>query len=101
MGGWLAIPFAGPWLTLGHRESSRSAEEARQDPDLGSRVRWPGDLMLRLVLIADGMVQLGVGTMLLLGYTLHKKKLVRQDLAFFVAPQHVGSGYGLGVAGRF
>jgi hypothetical protein len=29
---WLAIPFAGPWLTLGHRESSRSAEEARQDP---------------------------------------------------------------------
>jgi hypothetical protein len=91
--GWLAIPFAGPWLTMGNREwrclgKSESEQSDNCAPDL-----------ILAPLIVDGVIQTIGGTFLLIGYLATKEYVVRDDLALVVAPSPVGSGYGLNLFG--
>lgn len=98
--GWLAVPFAGPWITLGRRNSSCNDSDPNQEGD-GTGWECLGDLFLGLGLIMDGMVQAAGGTLLLIGYTNPKTHVIRDGAKVNVQPMSVGSGHGLGVTGSF
>lgn len=94
---WLALPFVGPWLTMGRRdyhcESSNGSTENGAD--------CLADVFVVMGLIVDGALQAGGGAMLLAGYLSTKKTLVREDLALTVRPVVSSSAWGLTAAGRF
>jgi hypothetical protein len=94
--GWLALPFAGPWITIGRREygcfGKRRTEEGYDAAKcLGDTVVVP--------LIFLGMAQAAGGTFLAVGYIATREWAVRDDAAFTVIPAQVGSGYGLQLSG--
>jgi hypothetical protein len=95
--GWLALPFAGPWITIGRREygcfGKRRTEEGYDAAKcLGDTVVVP--------LIFLGMAQAAGGTFLAVGYIATREWAVRDDAAAFtVIPAPVGSGYGLQLLG--
>ncbi len=91
--GWLAVPFVGPWMTLGKRRSCGEQED-------GTVVDCVGDVFAVMGLITDGIIQTLGGTFLLIGYTATKEVLVL-DTAIQVRPMRVGTGYGAGVSGAF
>jgi hypothetical protein len=97
---WLVVPFAGPWMTLGRRDYADNCDNSSDPQGSEGGLDCVGDVFAVMGLVFDGILQLGGGTMLLLGYTLEKKTLVRQ-LAITVTPGHVGSGKGLVVSGAF
>jgi hypothetical protein len=93
--GWLALPVAGPWLTLATREDS--CDET--DPfDSGCE----DDRAIRTLLVLDGLMQ-GVGAILSVwGLTSPRKRLLRNDVStIVVSPRRVGAGFGFGVAGSW
>jgi hypothetical protein len=57
--------------------------------------------LVAIPLIFDGIIQALGGTFLILGYTVTKEYVVRDDVGYFVTPMRVGSGYGVGAVGRF
>lgn len=97
--GWLAVPFAGPWLTMGRREYSCGDSDENADGREG--LSCVGDVFLVMGLIFDGVVQAAGGTMLLIGYTSPKTLLVRDDAKLRLRPMHIGSGHGFGLDGSF
>lgn len=84
--GFLALPVAGPWLTL-----------LTRDDDCTSDVCGP-----RRLLTASGVIQaVGLG-MTIVGATWQKRLWVREDLAVQLAPQQFAfGGFGAGVSGVF
>jgi hypothetical protein len=96
--GWLAVPFAGPWLTLGRRNYGCDGDN---DDNAEDGAECVADVFVVMGLIMDGIMQTAGGTLLLIGYTSTKQELVRQDSAFRLGPTRVGSGYGLGASGGF
>ncbi|HMJ12990.1 MAG TPA: hypothetical protein VK524_16325 [Polyangiaceae bacterium] len=98
-GGWLAVPFAGPWLTMGRRDYS--CGDSNQDDDGSEGLNCAGEVFLILGLIFDGVMQAAGGTLLLIGYTSPKTLLVRDEAKLRLRPMHIGSGHGLGVDGSF
>ncbi|MDQ2644813.1 MAG: hypothetical protein M3020_13440 [Myxococcota bacterium] len=93
--GWLAVPFVGPWLTLGRRDyGCDEREEGEEDRScLEDTVVAP--------LILSGIAQTAGGTLLLVGYLVTKNYAVRNDVSSVVLPSRVGSGYGLTWTGGF
>lgn len=97
--GWLAVPFAGPWLTLGRRDTSceEVADENNNRDDTGCLA----DVFVGMGLVMDGIMQAVGGTLLLSGYLATKKHVVRDDVSVNVRPMRVGTGNGLGLTGTF
>jgi hypothetical protein len=97
--GWLYVPFAGPWITIGRRDYSCNPDAS--NPSTGDSLRCVGDVFLVMALITDGILQAAGGTLLLVGYTVTKPELVRDDAAVRFAPMRIGTGYGAGLLGAF
>jgi hypothetical protein len=95
--GYMMVPFAGPWLTMGRRNYSDCSADSNARNGLGC----VADVLLVMGLIMDGIIQAGGGSLLLTGYLATTKKLVRNDVAMTMSPGLVGTGYGLGAAGTF
>jgi hypothetical protein len=94
--GWLAVPLAGPWLTLGRRDYHCDKNSHNYDS-----ADCVGDVFVVMGLIMDGVLQTGGGTLLLVGYLSTKQELVRDDVVLRIRPMRVGSGHGVGVSGSF
>lgn len=92
-GGWLFVPGAGPWLTLGLRDHSCNSSN-------GDCV---GEALVRTFLVFDAIMQTTGATLLIWGLADKKTRVVRNDVVrvIGVAPTRVGSGYGLGLFGTF
>jgi hypothetical protein len=97
--GWLYVPLAGPWITLGRRGYSCNADASNQTTS--QSLACVADIFVVMGLVFDGIVQATGGTLLLVGYTATKPGLVRNDDAIRVLPMHVGTGVGAGVFGSF
>jgi hypothetical protein len=93
--GYLLVPWAGPWLTMGLRDSTD--ENGSSDPALSCGA----DALVFMGLLIDGMIQLAGGITLTIGYVAKKQVLVYQGATFRIAPSRVGSGYGLNALGTF
>jgi len=97
----LVVPWAGPWLTLGLRENrcDTTYDDEYEDPpeDTGCME----DVAVGMVLVFDGMVQAAGGTLLLIGYTVTKTKMVRDAPAVSFTLRRMGAGYGLSAFGSF
>jgi len=94
---WMAVPFVGPWMTLGRRNYGCAKTE---DPDARDGLSCVGDIFAVMALITDGILQTTGGTLLLIGYTATKQELVK-DEAIRVMPMRIGNGFGAGVGGVF
>jgi hypothetical protein len=93
--GWLAVPGAGPWLTLALRED-------RCDEAIDTFSDCVTDPVIRFYLVLDGLAQTTGAILLLVGLTSTKQRLVAdQTSKIVVLPVRIGSGYGLGLAGQF
>lgn len=92
---WLAVPFLGPWLTLGKRDYGCDEDSGDEDDRscLEDTVVAP--------LIMSGIAQTAGGTLLLIGYLATKMYAVRNDVSYVLLPSRVGSGYGLSWVGEF
>jgi hypothetical protein len=97
--GWLAVPFVGPWLTLGRRDYS--CDDLNEDDDSSEGLGCAGDVLIATGLILDGVMQATGGTLLLFGYTTSKTTLVRNDAVLRIRPVRVGTGHGIGFDGTF
>ena len=95
---WLAVPFVGPWLTMGQRNY-----HCDENPD-GTSEDAAGclaDVFVVMGLLMDGLMQAGGGALLLTGYLTTKKTLVREDLALSIRPIVGSSAWGFAASGRF
>jgi hypothetical protein len=97
--GWLFVPVAGPWLTMGQRAYGCNLDATNQTT--GQSLQCVGDIFVVMGLIADGVMQATGATLLVVGATATKSTLVRDLESFHVAPMRVGTGYGAGVIGSF
>jgi hypothetical protein len=106
---WLYAPLVGPFIDLGNRK-----ENCVTTPSGPTRTDTfcQDDSSERFFLMADGLMQAAGATMLIFGFALPQRLLVRDDapyvgqarshFAWTIAPQRMGrSGYGLGLAGTF
>jgi hypothetical protein len=92
--GWLALPVAGPWVTLATRKDSCDLRPQRGCDGL--------DNLARFYLAVDGVAQLAGATVTIFGITVRRKRLVRDSIsAIVIKPARIGSGYGLGAFGSF
>ncbi len=91
---WLAIPVAGPWLTLGIRNHTCPKNDAGCDA---------GEFLARFFLVLDAIMQTTGGALFIWGVADKKERLVRDDVVRIigVAPTRIGSGYGVGLLGSF
>jgi len=89
--GWLLLPVAGPWVTLGERR--RACDEIG---DSGwDSAYCVGDRISEWLLGIDGVIQ-GIGAgLVVLGLVITKPYAVRDEVPYVVTPSVVGSGYGL------
>lgn len=94
---WLLVPVFGPWMTIRRRDYGDCDSEAGDSENLDC----VADVFVVMGLIVDGIAQAGGLTMILIGYTAQKQKLVRNDVAWHVGPRAIGSGYGLAASGSF
>jgi hypothetical protein len=94
---YMLIPIAGPWLTLGRRHNSHCSDSSSASEGL----HCVGDAVVIMGLIADGVVQVIGGSLLIAGYAARQTRLVRSDLAWSVFPRRIGSGYGFGAHASF
>lgn len=77
--GFLAIPVAGPWITLVSRETS--CDDPNVETTIDGSLECDEDKALDRLLILDGLLQ-AVGTALIVtGFTWTKSVWVREDLA--------------------
>jgi hypothetical protein len=95
--GWLAVPVAGPWLTMGRRDygCDESHEENKE------ALACAGDVFVVMGLIMGGVAQATGGSLLLAGHLATKQKLVPDVAVTWVGPLRVGTGGGVGLAGHF
>jgi hypothetical protein len=95
---WLGIPVLGPWMTIGRRDYVCG----RGDRGAGDAMECVGEVFLVGAYIFDGILQASGVTLLMVGYMVPKKVMVRDDQqAVRITPMRVGSGYGAGVIGAF
>ena len=94
---WLAVPVAGPWLTMGQRSSACDTS----DPTAKEGLKCAGDVFAVMALIMDGVAQATGATLLAIGYSATKTVLVRDDQIMRISPMPIGTGYGAGVVGLF
>ncbi len=94
---YLLLPFVGPWVVMGRRRYGHCSGDSDTNEDL----KCTADVFVVMGLITAGVLQVGGGTLLLTGYVAQRKKLVRSDLSWSIAPRAVGSGYGLAAFGTF
>lgn len=97
--GWLYVPVAGPWLTLGRRTYSCNPDDNNQTTS--ESLACVGDVFVVMGLVFDGIMQATGGALLLAGELATKPGLVRNDEAVRVVPMRMGSGAGAGVIGAF
>lgn len=96
---FLAVPWAGPWLTLGLRENRCEPETYSEDStDADGCIE---DAVASMVLIFDGVIQAAGGTLVLVGYLAPQTKLVRDAPAMSFTVRRMGAGYGLSAFGVF
>jgi hypothetical protein len=95
--GWLAVPAVGPFLMI----ATRDDECDERNDSVGDGLECVGEIYLVTLLILDGMMQTAGAIMLGFGLGSNKKRWVRNDVSLTVAPTLIGSGYGLGMLGRF
>lgn len=96
---FLLVPWAGPWLTLGLRESrceTETSEDATTEGD-----GCIEDVAAGFALIFDGLIQAAGGALVLVGYLAPQTKLVRDAPPVSVTVQRVGTGYGVSAFGVF
>jgi hypothetical protein len=87
---YLLVPVFGPWLTIGRRHHADCSGPCAKDR------------FFDVAIVLDGLIQFGGGAALLKGYLMERHfKLVRRDLALSVAPQPMGSGYGVAAHATF
>ena len=90
---WMLVPVIGPWLTLGTREYYRCTDEdADGDGMEDSDPECLQDGLVVLGLVANGMMQGAGAALLFMGYTIKKKKLIREDMHVGIAPGRVTFG---------
>jgi hypothetical protein len=94
----LLIPYLGPWLTLGMRETSACTKTNGNE---GSGLGCVGDSLAVSFLVMDGLVQAAGGGLLLGGYLGTRKRLVYERSGWNWSPGLVGTGYGIRAAGVF
>jgi hypothetical protein len=94
---WLALPFVGPWLTMGQRNYHCDTNNGRTEDSADCLA----DVFVVMGLLMDGVMQAGGGALLLTGYLSTKKTLVREDLALTIRPVASRSAWGLTAYGRF
>jgi hypothetical protein len=97
--GWLFVPVAGPWLTMGQRAYGCNPDATNQTT--GQSLQCVADIFVVMGLIADGVMQATGATLLIVGAAATKPALVRDGEALHVSPMRVGTGYGAGVIGTF
>jgi hypothetical protein len=98
---WLALPFFGPWMTIGQRSYSCSNGPNQSTSD---GLRCVGDVPEVMALIMDGVMQATGGTLILVGSLTTKQELSpgpAAPVAWTLAPMTVGSGAGVGALGVF
>ena len=95
--GWLYVPFAGPWMTLGRR--SYSCNPDAQNQSTSQSLGCVADVFVIMGLITDGILQATGGTLLFIGYVATKPGLARNDEGVRILPMRVGTGMGAGVVG--
>lgn len=90
---WMLVPVVGPWLTLGAREYAECKnEDTDGDGSTDYDAECTQDGLVIAGLIMDGMMQTAGATLLLLGYVIKKKKLIREDLHVGIAPRRLEFG---------
>jgi len=96
---WLLVPVLGPWLAIAARK-----DECKSRVNNGVTVIDPVDCTADVLsvtgLVFDGILQTAGATLLVLGFALPKKILVRQDIAHITFTR-IGSGYGITADGSF
>jgi hypothetical protein len=97
--GWLLVPFAGPWITMGRRDYGCDADAMHQTT--GNALSCVADVFVVMGLIFDGVVQATGGALLLSGYVATKPGLVRNDARLRLTPVRIGGGAGLAASGEF
>ena len=105
--GLLAIPVLGPWLNLAMSKGQKNCSALSNSTYSYSysseydSCQSDNDA-LKVVLVADGLMQFAGATMLTLGLALPTSKLVYRGVSMSVTPSPVGrDGYGLGAVGQF
>jgi hypothetical protein len=99
--GWLYVPVAGPWMTLGQRNYATCNTPDNGNQSTSQSLACVGDIFAVMGLITDGIMQATGAALLLAGVAASRPTLVRDDDAVRVTPMRVGSGYGAGLAGTF
>jgi hypothetical protein len=97
--GWLLLPVAGPWITMGRRSYGCNPDQTNQTTAQG--LQCVADVFAVMGLVFDGVMQAAGGALLLAGELATKPGLVRNEDALRIVPMHVGSGAGAGVVGTF
>lgn len=96
--GWLTLPVAGPFITLASRHSS-CANPPPGEFDFSGMAPCVADGYAAFALVVDGLVQ-SVGALLFISGTASDHTRDDTESHVVVTPTRVGSGYGLGIAGR-
>jgi len=93
--GWLAVPIAGPWITLAARRKCH-------DDSFGNCTDT-ADRALDIYLVFDGLIQTAGAALLVAGMAAKKTELVRMDtVSVRFMPGPIGrDGYGGHVFGTF
>jgi hypothetical protein len=92
---WLTLPVAGPWLTLASRRRacSEPGDTILDSPECFAD-RWT-DWMIG----TSGVIQAIGVTFLIIGHSATASYAVRDDIATWILPGTVGSGYGIVASG--
>jgi hypothetical protein len=97
---WLLVPVIGPWLALGARKQVCTYKVSNTNTTVLDPVECTTDALAVTGLVFDGIVQTAGATLLVIGFALPKKVLVRQDIAQITFTR-IGSGYGVAAHGSF
>jgi len=97
--GFLLVPWAGPWITLGLRKNrcETSYDESYEE----TTDHCVEDTAAGVALAFDGIIQAAGGTLLVVGYLVTKTKMVRDAPAVSFTLRPMGAGYGLSAFGSF
>ena len=95
----LAVPWAGPWLTLGLREER--CESETYDDESTEAEDCVEDALAYVVLVFDGLIQAAGGALVLVGYLAPQTKLVRDTPPVSITVKPMGAGYGISASGAF
>jgi hypothetical protein len=102
-GGWLAVPLAGPWLSLGLRRNPCANRTPTTTYPYNSCDVSDQHYVPRAMLFLDGVAQLTGAALLVWTLVTPTRKFVRRDVAdVHLVPAQFGRGaFGLGAVGRF